>query len=225
MDELTLAARRPVSARRAARAFTGNATAALGALQAGEDVVLATRGQFSLSGLVEAVLRQIGPASGSVVTWTAGRRQIAHLARLREAGLLTSCRWWLDPSFVRRQPKYAAVLRGLFGDAAIRLAPAHAKAVVLVNAAHAITIRGSLNMNKAVRFELIEVSDDPALVAFLGGLFDDVFAAVPAGLAGARDEGALERALGIDVSEAVGRLAGVGPDLGDPGRPGFTVGV
>ncbi len=225
MTGRTVAVRREARNRRAERRFVGNAAQALGHLEAGVDVVLATRGQFSLSGLVEAAVREIGPAAASVLTWTAGRRQIGHLARLLEAGRLTSCRWWVDPSLQRRQPSYAAALLAAFGAAAVRCAPVHAKAVVLLNGSHAVTIRGSLNMNAALRFELLEVSDDPVLAAFLLGLVDDVFRTVPAGLAGA--DGAvtvLEAAFGADV-EAVDRVAGVGPDLADAGRPGFSAGV
>jgi hypothetical protein len=195
----------------------------------GGDVALVTAGQFGLSHLVAAVVAQTGPAACDIATWTAGRRAIGHLRRLHASGQLTAARWWLDPSFARRQPAYLDALFAGFGRPAVRLAPVHAKVVVLRNAAWGVVVRGSLNLNHAVRAELIEISDDRPMADWLAAVVDDVFAVVPAPVDGAAlDDGtALARVFGVDASRAEPGMRPVvfGPALDDPGRPGFSEGV
>ena len=184
-----------------------------------------TAGQFGLSHLIAAVLAMTGPCVCSIATWTAGRRAIGHIRRLRTSGLLSSVRWWLDPSFSRRQPEYLAAVVDGFGPEAVRLAPVHMKAVTLTNDAWAVTIRGSLNLNHAVRAELIEVSEDRALAGWLNRVVDDVFASVPAGDVSRDTPAALARVFGVDASSVAVPPAVFGPGLDDPGRPGFSRGL
>jgi hypothetical protein len=186
---------------------------------------MVTAGQFGLSHLVEAVARQIGPASCSIATWTAGRRAIGHVRRLRVSGLLADVRWWLDPSFQRRQPAYLDAVFAGFSPAAVRLAPCHVKAVTLINAEWAVMIRGSLNLNHAVRAELIEVSEDRALASWFSSLVDDVFAAVPAADVPHDERTALVKVFGLDACAVPDVPRIFGPTLDDSARPGFSRGL
>ena len=220
----TLARQRPAE-RRLGVACMANARAALGALTPSSEVVLLTAGQFGLSHLVAAVLAVTGPCACSIATWTAGRRAIGHIRRLRATGLLTDVRWWLDPSFGRRQPEYLAAVLDGFGPSAMRLAPVHAKAVTLTNDRWAVTIRGSLNLNHAVRAELIEISADRALTDWLTGLINDVFTAVPAGVESREAPAALARVFGVDASTVTVPALVFGKCLDDPGRPGLSRGL
>jgi hypothetical protein len=223
--------RRRAGDREARRAFLGTARAALKPFGHGSDVVIATGGQFSLAGLLAAVVARLGaPAALTITCWTAARRAIGDVRRLMGTGRVSRVRWWLDPSYPRRHPAYWARLLEAFGADAVRLAPVHMKAITVRTAdGWAVTIRGSLNLNRAIRAELIEVSDDEPLTAFVEGLVADVFARVPvpeaSGVSRADEAVTLARAFGVDVAAAWEAGAWLGPVLDDAGRPGFSEGV
>jgi len=134
-----------------------------------------TRGQFSLADLLVAILDKTGPASLSISTWTAAAADIQRMMELLESGKISSCRWLVDVTFVRRVPALAAQIRKLFGDDAIRVTKTHAKFCTVVNDGWQVAIRSSMNLNQNPRLESFQVGHDPELCAFLIRALDDIW--------------------------------------------------
>lgn len=157
------------------RELRTNAWQALEELEPGGTLCILTKGQFSLIDLIRACLDRVGPASVTVSTWTAAKKEIGDSEALLKEGRITSLRWLVDYSFARRQPAYAALLRQRFGDDCIRSTMNHAKFVIVRGADAVLTIRTSMNLNKNTRFEYADVSYSPELAAFFEAVVDEVF--------------------------------------------------
>jgi hypothetical protein len=134
-----------------------------------------TRGQFSLSDLIEAILDKIGPARMEISTWTAAHADVERMMVLMDSGKVTGCRWLVDQTFVRRVPELAARIRAAFGDDSIRVTRTHAKFVTLRSADWAVALRSSMNLNQNPRLESFQVGHDPELCDFLSAALDDVW--------------------------------------------------
>jgi hypothetical protein len=134
-----------------------------------------TRGQFSLSDLIEALLEKIGPAKMEISTWTAAHADVERMMMLMQSGKVTACRWLVDQTFVRRVPELAAQIRATFGDDSIRVTRTHAKFVTLRSEEWAVALRSSMNLNQNPRLESFQVGHDPELCDFLSSALDDVW--------------------------------------------------
>jgi hypothetical protein len=145
----------------------------------GTELVGLTRGQFSLTELIEAVLAKTGPAELSVSTWTAASASVEAMLRLLQTGQITGCRWLVDTTFVRRVPALVAEIRRQFGNDAIRVTRTHAKFVTVVNQEWQVAIRSSMNLNQNPRMESYEMGHDPELCNWLVGVMDQVWANQP----------------------------------------------
>jgi len=138
-----------------------------------------TRGQFSLTDLIEAVLAKTGAAELGISTWTAASASVESMLRLLQTGQVTGCRWLVDTTFVRRVPALVAEIRKQFGDDAIRVTRTHAKFATVVNREWQVAIRSSMNLNQNPRMESYEMGHDPALCNWLVGVMDQVWANQP----------------------------------------------
>jgi hypothetical protein len=141
----------------------------------GTELVGLTRGQFSLTELIEAVLERTGPAELGISTWTAASASVEAMLRLLQTGQVTGCRWLVDTTFVRRVPALVAEIRKQFGDDAIRVTRTHAKFVTVVNREWQVAIRSSMNLNCNPRMESFEMGHDPELCNWLVGVMDQVW--------------------------------------------------
>jgi hypothetical protein len=154
-----------------------SAAAVVGQLERdGTELVGLTRGQFSLTDLLEAVLQRTGPAQLGISTWTAASASVESMLRLLQTGQVTGCRWLVDTTFVRRVPALVAEIRKQFGDDAIRVTRTHAKFVTVVNDDWQVAIRSSMNLNQNPRMESFELGHDPELCNWLVGVLDQVWA-------------------------------------------------
>ena len=169
--------RKSASKKREIRSLTNgeNAHVAIGELYKGCEIFGFSKGQFSLINLVIAVLEQTGPATVSIATWTAAKKEIHAAERLLRIGNITEIRFLVDFSFPRRQPSYCELLREKFGDVCIRVTATHAKFIMIRNDKWNIVIRTSMNLNKNDRFETFEISDDIDMADFLDGVIDDIY--------------------------------------------------
>lgn len=149
----------------------------------GCELVGLTRGQFSLTDLLVAVLDKTGPAELGISTWTAASASVQTMLELLQAGQITGCRWLVDCTFVRRVPQLVAQIRRQFGDDAIRVTRTHAKFCTITNDRWQIAIRSSMNLNQNPRLESYELGHDPQLCAWLVGVMDDVWSTQPRRLA------------------------------------------
>lgn len=142
-----------------------------------------TKGQFSLTDMIEAILEKTGPADLSISTWTAANGDVSRMLELLGSGAIRSCRWLVDLTFVRRCPQLMAEIRKQFGDDAIRVTKTHAKFCTIVNNEWQVALRSSMNLNQNPRMESFQVGHDPVLCQFLSQVLDDVWSKQSRGVA------------------------------------------
>jgi hypothetical protein len=134
-----------------------------------------TKGQFSLTDMIEAILDKTGPADLSISTWTAANGDVSRMLELLSSGAIRSCRWLVDMTFMRRCPQLTAEIRAKFGANAIRVTKTHAKFCTIVNDEWQIALRSSMNLNQNPRLESFQVGHDPKLCQFLSQVLDDIW--------------------------------------------------
>lgn len=142
-----------------------------------------TKGQFSLTDMIVAILEKTGPADLSISTWTAANGDVSRMLELLRSGQIRSCRWLVDLTFVRRCPQLTAEIRAKFGADAIRVTKTHAKFCTIVNEDWQIALRSSMNLNQNPRMESFQVGHDPTLCQFLTQVLDDVWSNQARGVA------------------------------------------
>ena len=135
-----------------------------------------TKGQFSLTDMIEAILEKTGPADLSISTWTAANSDVSRMLELLRSGAIRSCRWLVDMTFMRRCPSLAAEIRAKFGADAIRVTRTHAKFCTITNDGWQVALRSSMNLNQNPRLKSFQVGHDPELCSFLSGVMDEIWA-------------------------------------------------
>jgi hypothetical protein len=141
----------------------------------GREIFGLTKGQFSLTDMIDAILEITGPAELHVSTWTAANTDVSKMLDMIGSGRLTAARWLVDVTFVRRAPQLAARIREAFGADAIRVTRTHAKFTVIRNDRWEVVCRTSMNLNHNPRLEDFTVAHDPELAAFLLEAMDDIW--------------------------------------------------
>lgn len=149
---------------------------AIGPIKRDCEIFAASKGQFSLIEIVEHCLDYVGPCHTAWSTWTAGGADIEHFAYLLGDKRILSSKWILDASFPSRKHEYCRMLAEAAGAENLRFTASHAKFVLLRNREWNLCIRSSQNLNKCLRIETFEISDDRALAEFLTQLVRDVWA-------------------------------------------------
>lgn len=167
----------PPRKRRIAFNETEQAAQAIGTLEHGCEIFGLTKGQFSISDVIQHCLTQTGPATVDIATWTAALGDIKRAENLLRDGRITRIRFMVDPSFKSRKPEFCKALVETFGDGCIRTVNSHAKFAIIRNSAWNLAIRTSMNLNPNPRLENFEISDDPALADFFTSIVDQVFGA------------------------------------------------
>jgi hypothetical protein len=142
-----------------------------------------TKGQFSLTDMIEAILDKTGPANLSISTWTAANGDVSRMLQLLSSGAIRSCRWMVDLTFMRRCPQLTAEIRAKFGADAIRVTKTHAKFCTITNDEWQIALRSSMNLNQNPRLESFQVGHDPVLCQFLSQVLDDIWKRQDKGIA------------------------------------------
>lgn len=142
-----------------------------------------TKGQFSLTDMIEAILEKTGPADLSISTWTAANGDVSRMLQLLSSGAIRSCRWMVDLTFMRRCPQLTAEIRAKFGADAIRVTKTHAKFCTITNDKWQIALRSSMNLNQNPRLESFQVGHDPVLCQFLSQVLDDIWQRQDKGIA------------------------------------------
>jgi hypothetical protein len=152
---------------------------ALGPLEPGGRLFALSKGAVSAGDVLAWALAQTGPVDALVSTWTISPDEIKALRRTLDAGGIRRLRLLVDFSFRHRHPAYCAELRATFGPESVSLTVCHAKVSTLVNATWGVVIRSSANLNRNSRTEYHEVSDDPALAAFVADTLGQWFPPAP----------------------------------------------
>jgi hypothetical protein len=138
---------------------------------------LLTKGQLSLIDIILGVSKQIGPFDLALTTWTIGESEIRKLHDLKINKQIKDIKIIIDRSFQSRCPEPFKVLMECFGYSPIRVLKNHSKVILMKNKTWNIVIRTSMNMNRNMRVEQIDLSDDKELLVPLWGLFDEIFEA------------------------------------------------
>lgn len=165
-------------AKKAARKMSfhsmADAGACIGALGKNCEIFCLSRGQFSLFNAIEYILDFTGPADVVIATWTAQGADTSRAKQFLLNGAIKGMRWIVDASFISRQPEYCEELIKNFGNC-IRAIRTHAKFCIIGNEKWKFVIRTSMNFNKNIRCEDIEISEDEEFYNYLLRFTDEIF--------------------------------------------------
>lgn len=173
----------PADAAVVAKHYAGPAKDAAGLLQRGGRVVCLTAGQYSFIDLLRALLEVTGPADVTLSTWTTGVRDTESAAWLLATSRMRSFRMIVDRSFPSRSPDYCDRLMEQWGPNTFLLTQTHAKfAMLSTDDGWRVVVRGSLNLNRNVRFETIDIDDNAQVFAMYEDFVNALASSAPVGL-------------------------------------------
>lgn len=137
--------------------------------QFGKDcrIIGMTMGDFSLIDIIHSTLKQTGPATVVIATWSAGIKDAHQVTWMVDTNLITNLHLLTDHSYKTRQSKYAASIEDLFGKEKIRTSEMHAKFVLIGNDEYNVAIMSSMNLNANKTCELFEIVEDADVYGFL----------------------------------------------------------
>lgn len=161
----TLRKNPPAHARRNVRARArfsqaGAARQSIESFGKGMDIVGLTYGQFSLIDLVQATLEITGAADVTICTWSAGFYDLEAAENFRDCGLIRSIRFVLDSGRAKKGQAGVHEIGEIFGEGSFVQVRSHAKFVLIRNEEWDVCITSSMNLNKNVRCEQFEMTDD-----------------------------------------------------------------
>ncbi len=133
--------------------------------------------QFSALDVLFAVLRRVGPAKVDLWTYTPGKVEAECLGALVDARAITELRLVLDQSGMHtRGVELYRSIQERFGHDCLRVTKAHAKlAAISTEDGWRILIDGSANLAKNLRFEQVNIRDDPGLWSVATELTTELF--------------------------------------------------
>ena len=175
---------RAIAPRRVRTLKTETAAMALKDFDHGLELDCLTFGQFSIIDAIAATLQHVtGPASVTLSTWTAAEFDVEQLVAMISNKTIVDFRLLIDRGFTSCVAnRFKKTLTQHFGASCIRETMTHAKFCLIRNEAWNVVIRTSMNLNHNPRFEYMQVSDDPHLMAFYSDFCDQLFASPEDGL-------------------------------------------
>ena len=126
----------------------------------GMDVLGLTYGQFSLIDLVQATLEITGPADVTIATWSAGFCDLEAAENFRDCGMIRSIRFVMDSGRAKKGQAGVHEVAEIFGEDSFIQIRTHAKFVLIRNEDWDVCITSSMNLNKNIRCEQFEMTDD-----------------------------------------------------------------
>ena len=152
-----------------------NAREAIEDFEKGVELYGLTKGLFSLTDIIVALLEKTGPAELFISTRTAAKSNVAKMIELINSGKVVASWWLVDFSFHRRSPELSMEIRGVFGDNAVRIAKNHSKFTLIRNSDWDIVVRTSMNLNQNPRLENFTIAHDPELSTFLRDILAEIW--------------------------------------------------
>ncbi|AZA08710.1 hypothetical protein [Corynebacterium pseudopelargi] len=152
---------RPARKAHARFSKAGVAAQSIAGFDHGMDVLGLTYGQFSLIDLVQATLDITGPADVTIATWSAGFYDLEAAKNFRDDGRIRSIRFIMDSGRQKKGQAGVHEIDALFGEDAVITIRTHAKFVLIRNEDWDVCITSSMNLNKNIRCEQFEMTDDP----------------------------------------------------------------
>jgi len=150
----------------------------IGPVEKGMNIFFFNSGQFSLSDVIEHVLKSIGPADLYLSTWTASQDGLEKAFMFLQNKMIKSVKFMVDRGFKQFKGKPYKYLFDNFGPDCIRTTRIHAKFVVLQNDDFNIVIRTSANLNRNRRLENFELTDDLEFAEFFKQFFDEAWSQI-----------------------------------------------
>lgn len=172
---------RPKRKTRARLSKVGNARDTIAGFSHDMDVCGLTYGQFSLIDLIQAALEITGAADVVICTWSAGFYDIEAAKNFASNGLIRSIRFVMDNGREKKGQAGVYNISDLFGEDSIRTARSHAKFVLIRNEAWNVVITSSMNLNKNIRLEQFEMTDDAERCGMFADFVDALWDELPAG--------------------------------------------
>lgn len=148
---------------------------AIGEITPGLERYIFTKGQFSEIDAIRAVVAQTGPCTMALSTWTATGDDVTELAQMQRDGLITSTRWTVDVTFLRREGGAFGAINHLFGTDAIRASQNHAKFLLARSATLDVVVLTSMNLNMNPRMEFLYIRESREVAEWLQAIVDDIF--------------------------------------------------
>lgn len=138
-----------------------------------------TYGQFSLIDLIQATLDITGPADVTIATWSSGFYDIEAAKNFQEDGRIRSIRFVMDSGRQKKGQAGETDIAELFGEESIITVRTHAKFVLIKNEDWNIIITSSMNLNRNIRTEQFEMTDDVEKFAMFADFVNVTFDEVP----------------------------------------------
>lgn len=114
----------------------------IGKLEPGMIYNFWTFGRYAMCEVLTYILRQVGPSSVQACTWAISKDAALDIVHLRDRGLITDFKLWIDPRVRVRNPEPLAILKANFP---VAINPVHAKVCTIGNNNWKISLSGSLN--------------------------------------------------------------------------------
>lgn len=126
------------------------------------DLVALTYGQFSLIDLIQATLDITGAADVTIATWSTGFYDLEAAKNFQRDGRIRSIKFIMDSGRNKSGQAGVTDIADLFGEDSIITVRTHAKFVLITNEDWNIVITSSMNLNKNIRCEQFEMTNDKA---------------------------------------------------------------
>lgn len=143
------------------------------------DILGLTYGQFSLIDIIQATLGITGPADVVIATWSAGFYDLEAAEHFRDCGMIRSIRFVMDSGRAKRGQAGVHDVRDVFGEDCYIQIRTHSKFVLITNEEWDVCITSSMNLNKNIRCEQFEMTDDAERCDMLRDFVDAGFRECP----------------------------------------------
>lgn len=170
---------RAAKATRARFSKAGVAAQSIAGFDHGMDILGLTYGQFSLIDLIQATLDITGPADVTIATWSSGFYDLEAAKNFQEDGRIRSIRFVMDSGRQKKGQAGVTDIADLFGEDSIITVRTHAKFVLIRNEDWDVCITSSMNLNKNIRTEQFEMTDDADRCELFADFVDAAFREVP----------------------------------------------
>lgn len=121
-------------------------------------------GDWSTHDLIFHMLKKIGPAKLTAATWSISEAAALKISEALASGILTEIAFLVDWRVQVRTPSFLAIAKK--NKMTVRVTSCHAKAFVLQNEKHSISVVGSANFTNNPRIEAGHISTNPDTAAF-----------------------------------------------------------
>lgn len=170
---------KPVARRQARISMAGVAAKSIEGFGKGMDVSGLTYGQFSLIDLIQATLDITGPADVTIATWSSGFYDIEAAKNFADDGRIRKIRFVMDSGRQKKGQAGEVDIAELFGQESIITVRTHAKFVIIENDDWDVLITSSMNLNRNIRTEQFDMTDDPKRCAVFKAFVESAFDEAP----------------------------------------------